>query len=172
MPSLNPSTPSWMAMEGLAESLIVLYLLQTKLIDSPFFFLSEELERGKFRYYAMLNGVRGIGKKEPDWKSWIHFLLDATIRMADHHFEKLDQEEKLHHRGMEKLQQPSTKKVWGALFTNPIATVHQIEATTNLAPATIRNSLAQLMEHNMIFGDSRRRNRRCYQYDLIRIMTE
>lgn len=156
----------------LGRILIVLYLLQTKLIDSPFFFLSEELEREKFKYYAMLNGVRGIGKKEPDWKSWIHFFLDSTIRMAEHHYEKLDQAEKLYHQGMEKLQQPSTKKVWDALFTHPIATVNQLESTTNLAPATIRNSLAQLVELNMIFGDNRKRNRRYYQYDLIRIMTQ
>lgn len=156
----------------LGRILIVLYLLQTKLIDSPFFFLSEELEREKFKYYAMLNGVRGIGKKEPDWKSWIHFFLDAAIQMAEHHYDKLDQAEKLYQQGMEKLQQPSTKKVWGALFTNPIATVHQIEKSTNLAPATIRNSLAQLVQLNMIFGDNRKRNRRFYQYDLIRIMTQ
>ena len=87
----------------LGRILIVLYLLQTKLIDSPFFFLSEELEREKFRYYAMLNGVRGIDKKEPDWKSWIHFFLDATIRMSEHHYEKLDQAERLYHQGMGKL---------------------------------------------------------------------
>lgn len=156
----------------LGRILIVLYLLQTKLIGSPFFFLSEELEREKFKYYAMLNGVRAIGKKEPDWKNWILFFLDATIRMAEHHYKKLDQAEKLYHQGIENLQQPSTKKVWGALFASPVATVHQIEANTDLAPATIRNSLAQLVELNMIFGDNRRRNRRYYQYDLIRIMTE
>ncbi|MDQ0412231.1 Fic family protein [Mesobacillus stamsii] len=156
----------------LGRILIVLYLLQTKRIDSPFFFLSEELEREKFRYYAMLNGVRGIDKKEPDWKSWIHFFLDATIRMSEHHYEKLDQAERLYHQGMGKLQQPSTKKVWGALFTHPIATVHQLEQTTELAPATIRKSLAQLVELGMIFGDNRKRNRRYYQYDLIRIMTQ
>lgn len=62
---------------------IVLYLLQTKLMDSPFF-LSEELEREKFKYYAMLNGLRAIGRSEPDWKSWILFFLDSTIRMAEH----------------------------------------------------------------------------------------
>lgn len=156
----------------LGRILIVLYLLQSKLIDPPFFFISEELEREKFRYYAMLNSVRAIGRKEPDWKSWILFFLDAAIRMAEHHFEKLDQAEKLYQDGVSKLEQPSTKKVWGALFTNPVATVHQIEATTQLAPVTIRKSLAQLVQLNMIFGDDRRRNRRYYQYDLIRIMTD
>ena len=156
----------------LGRILIVLYLLQSNLIDSPFFFLSEELEREKFKYYSMLNGVRAIGRKEPDWKSWILFFLDATIHMAEHQYNKLDQAEKLYNEGIAKLDQPSTKKVWGALFTYPIATVHKIEATTELAPATIRKSMAQLVKLNMIFGDDRKRNRRYYQYDLIRIMTD
>ncbi|KAB7707414.1 Fic family protein [Bacillus aerolatus] len=156
----------------LGRILIVLYLLQSKLIDSPIFFLSEELEREKFKYYAMLNGVRAIGREEPDWKNWIIFFLDAATRMAEHQYEKLDQAEKLYHKGISKLAQPSTKKVWGALFMNPIATVHQIQEATDLAPATIRKSLAQLMQLQMIFGDDRKRNRRFYQYDLIGIMTD
>ncbi|MCD8510099.1 MAG: Fic family protein [Bacillus sp. (in: Bacteria)] len=156
----------------LGRILIVLYLLQTKLIESPFFFLSEELERERFKYYAMLNGVRAIGKTEPDWKSWIEFFLNATIKMADHQYGKLERAERLYHDGVRKLTQPSTKKVWGALFTYPVATVHQIEELTKLAPSTIRKSLATLVELNMIFGDDRTRNRRYYQYDLISIMTQ
>ncbi|MES9764258.1 Fic family protein, partial [Priestia megaterium] len=156
----------------LGRILIVLYLLQSNLIDSPFFFLSEELEREKYKYYAMLNGVRAIGRKEPDWKSWILFFLDATIRMAEHQYEKLDKAEKLYEDGIAKLEQPSTKKVWGALFSQPIATVHEIETKTGLAPATIRKSLGHLVQLQMIFGDNRKRNRRYYQYELISIMTE
>jgi Fic family protein len=155
----------------LGRILIVLFLLQTKLIESPFFFISEELEREKFKYYALLNGVRGIGRKEPDWKSWILFFLDSTIRMAEQHFEKLDRAEKLYNEGIVTLHQPSTQKVWRALFMYPIATVHEIESVTHIAPVTIRKSLAQLVELNMIFGDDRRRNRRYYHYDLIRIMS-
>ncbi|WP_247747133.1 hypothetical protein [Alkalihalobacillus sp. BA299] len=120
----------------------------------------------------MLNGVQAIGRKEPDWKSWILFFLNATIRMATHQYEKLDRAEKLYHEGLSKLQQPATKKVWGALFSSPIATVKQIQEATDLAPPTIRKSLVQLVELNMIFGDDRKRNRRYYQYDLIRIMSE
>lgn len=156
----------------LGRILIVLYLLQSELIDSPFFFLSEELEKERFKYYALLNGVRAIGKTKPDWKSWILFFLDCTDRMAERQYQKLDQAEELYQIGLNKLTLPATQKVWGALFENPIATVHQIEKTTQLAPVTIRKSLKQLTEENMVFGDDRKRNRRYYHYDLIRIMSE
>lgn len=155
----------------LGRILIVIFLLQSKVIDSPFLFISEELEREKFKYYTLLNGVRSIGRKEPDWKSWILFFLDSAIRMAEQHYGKLDKAEELYHEGASKLEQPSTQKVWRALFMYPVATVHEIESVTDLAPVTIRKSLAQLVQLNMIFGDDRRRNRRFFHYDLIRIMS-
>ncbi|QPC47640.1 Fic family protein [Mangrovibacillus cuniculi] len=156
----------------LGRILIALYLLQTKIIETPFFFLSEELEKEKFRYYSMLNGVRGIGKKEPDWASWITFFLDTAERMAKHQFAKLDEAENLYEGGLQSFEQPSIAKVWGAMFEVPIATVPQLEKITGLAQGTIRKSLSYLVEKNMIFTDERIRHKRYYHYDLIRIMTE
>ncbi|BAQ10005.1 filamentation induced by cAMP protein Fic [Bacillus sp. OxB-1] len=154
----------------LGRILIVLYLLQSKLIESPFFFLSEELEKEKFRYYALLNGVRGIGKKKPDWESWILFFLEATIRMADRLYKKLDQAEELFKEGTRKVSRNSTKQVWADLFHFPITTVSQLAAFTGLTQQTIRSSLHELEQHNMVFGDDRKRNRRYYFYDLIGII--
>ncbi|WP_117149318.1 Fic family protein [Paraliobacillus zengyii] len=156
----------------LGRILIVLYMLQSNIIDSPFFFLSEELEKEKFKYYIILNGVRALNKDEPDWDSWITFFLNATIRMAERQFNKLEQAERLYKEGLNKLKQPSTEKVWGALFKYPIATVHQIVNDTSLAPVTIRKSLNELVHLKMIYGDDRKRNRRFYHYDLIRIMND
>ena len=95
--------------------LIVLYLLQSKLIDSPFFFLSEELEAEKFKYYTLLNGVRGIGKEKTDWASWVHFFLDATILMANRQYEKLNKAEKLFESGKQKLNKGFLRQIYGLL---------------------------------------------------------
>ncbi|WP_027965288.1 Fic family protein [Halalkalibacillus halophilus] len=156
----------------LGRILIVLYMLQSKLIDSPSFFLSEELEREKFKYYAMLNGIRRIGKKQPDWESWIHFFLDSTIRMADHQYNKLDRAEKLYNEGLDQLSISSTKYVWKMMMTYPIATVKTIESRTGLAATTIRKSFRELVEKQLVYQDDRVRNKKYYQYDLIRIMSE
>lgn len=64
----------------LGRILIVLYPVQAKLISKPIFFVSEELEKERARYYDMLNGVRG---NAPDWSSWILFFIKACERMAD-----------------------------------------------------------------------------------------
>jgi Fic family protein len=156
----------------LGRILIVLYLLQSNIIDTPFFFLSEELEKERFKYYAMLNGVRGIGKKSPDWKSWIHFFLDATIRMAEQHYNKLDKAEELFQKGLSQLNQPSVKKVWRTFFVYPILDVRLLTKMTDLAAPTIRKCLNQLVEQNLVFVDDRKRNRRFYHYDLISVLSD
>lgn len=156
----------------LGRILIVLYLLQAKLIDSPFFFLSEELESEKFKYYTLLNGVRGIEKNEPDWKSWVNFFLDATIRMAGRQYQQLDEAETLYELGKKNLEKPSTIQVWGALFKHPITDVAQLVKDTKLSPATVRKNLNELVQLNLIYADDRKRNRRYYFYDLIRIIQD
>lgn len=154
----------------LGRILIVLYLLQTKLIESPFFFLSEELEKEKFRYYALLNGIRGIGRKAPDWESWIIFFLDATSKMADHQYEKLDRAEQLFKDGVRRITRNSTQKVWGALFSSPITNAAQLAALTGLSAQTVRTGLQELEQMGMVFGNDRKRNRKYYFYDLINII--
>ncbi|WP_298824730.1 hypothetical protein [uncultured Planococcus sp.] len=58
------------------------------------------------------------------------------------------------------------------MFNSPIADVKQLEMLTDLAPVTIRQSLKQLVQLNMVFGNDRQRNRRYYLYDLIGIMKD
>lgn len=156
----------------LGRILIVLYLLQEKIIHVPVFFLSEELEKERFKYYSLLNGVRAIKGRQADWKSWIEFFLQATIRMAKNQFNKLDEAEKLYNYGRKKLEQPSLQKIWFSLFTHPVTTVNDLKNITDLSPSTIRKGLKTLEDKQLIFGNDFKRNRRFYQYDLIRIMTE
>lgn len=150
--------------------LIVLYLLQSKIIESPFFFLSEELEAEKFKYYALLNGVRGIGKEQADWQAWIHFFLDATISMANRQYEKLNKAEKLFESGKQQLSKGSETDIWSAMFAHPITDVRQLTSYTKLSPATVRSKLNRLADLNLIYADNRIRNRRYYFYDLIKII--
>ncbi|AOM84443.1 Fic family protein [Salisediminibacterium beveridgei] len=156
----------------LGRILIVLHMMKENLIDSPSFFLSEELEKERFRYYALLNGVRGVGEKTPNWENWIHFFLDATIRMAEKQYNKLDQAEDLYHEGLQKLSSGSSKHVWGMVMKFPITSVKQVEHHSDLAASTIRKAFRELTDKQMVFSDDRQRNKRFFQYDLIRIMTD
>ncbi|MFD1362360.1 hypothetical protein [Lentibacillus salinarum] len=56
-------------------------------ITKPIFFVSEELEKERPRYYDRLNGVRG---NNPQWGEWILFFLKAYDRVANRINDKLE----------------------------------------------------------------------------------
>ncbi|PRO66093.1 Fic family protein [Alkalicoccus urumqiensis] len=154
----------------LGRILIVLYLMRTDVIASPAFFLSEELEKERFRYYALLNGVRAIGKSSPDWHSWIHFFLDAASRMADAQSGKLDRAEQLYQDGLTQLHTPSAKQVWKVMMMYPVSTIKQAAETAGMPLPTVRRAFQELVQQQLVFSDDRKRNKKFFQYDLIRII--
>ncbi|KIL51480.1 hypothetical protein KP77_09920 [Jeotgalibacillus alimentarius] len=85
-------------------------------------------------------------------------------------FKKLDEAEVLYQEGLKKISQPATVKVWEAIFEQPITNAEQLKKIIGLPPSIVRKAIRQLTDLNMIFGDDRQRNRRYYQYDLIRVM--
>lgn len=153
----------------LGRILIVLYLVQSKLITYPVFFLSEELEREKARYYDLLNGVRG---DNPDWGSWILFFLKGCERMANKLIARLEESEKLAKEGLEKCNTNTEKMVWLYTFSNPFVTSKIVAESLNISPNTARKALNSLVEKKMLFTDKYiKRNRKYRNYDLMSILS-
>lgn len=65
--------------------LIPLYLYEKKIISSPNFFISESLEKDKYKYYKLLNDTRVDTNEENEeigserWIEWIKFFINALI---------------------------------------------------------------------------------------------
>lgn len=153
----------------LGRIMIVLYLMQSKIVTKPIFFVSEELEKERMRYYDLLNGVRG---QNPDWGSWILFFLNACNRMADKINEKLDRADELARKGLQVCETNSDKKVWMYTFSNPFTNVSTISKALNMSPTTARKSLNQLVENGLLFTDRHtKRNKKYRNYDLVRILS-
>lgn len=154
----------------LGRILIVLYLLQSKLIRKPIFFVSEELEKERARYYKLLNGVRG---NQPDWGKWILFFLNACDRMAERIHNKLDRAEKLARKGLSLCETESERKVWLYTFSNPFTTVAEGYNHLQISPNTARKALNSLDEKELLFADTDvKRNKKYRNYDLMRILTD
>lgn len=138
--------------------LIVLNTMQDNLIDKPVFFVSEELEKERLRYYNLLNGVRG---DTPDWFSWIDFFLDACDRMSDSMLRKLDGINDLAEKGLRKIDADSY----------PYITVKDISQRLGIAPGTARKSLNKLVELRLLDVDNSKTKNKVYvNYDLIRVL--
>ena len=154
----------------LGRILIVLYLMQAKLVTKPIFFVSEELEKEKARYYKLLNGVRG---PQPDWGNWILFFLNACDRMADRINNKLDKAEQLARKGLSVCETESERKVWIFTFSDPFTNSAKVAKHVGIAPNTARKALNSLVEKDLLFVDTEtKRNKKYRNYDLMRILRD
>lgn len=150
----------------LGRILIALMAVKEKIMDAPLFFVSEELEKERIRYYNSLNYTRG---DNPDWESWLMFFLNASERMADKIIEKIESSEQLAKFGLEKCQTEIQQKVWLATFSMPIATAKVISDFTGHHQNTVKKALDYLVSIDLLDKDkSVKRNVQYFNYDLLR----
>lgn len=149
--------------------LIVLNSMQDKLIDKPVFFVSEELEKERLRYYNLLNGTRG---KNPDWFSWIDFFLDACDRMTDSMLSKLDSIMNLMEEGLKKIDSTNViNRIWFTTFSYPYLTVAEVSEKLGIAKGTARSGLNKLVELGLLDVDNSKTKNKVYvNYDLMRLL--
>lgn len=153
----------------LGRILIILYLIQSKLISKPIFFVSEELEKERIRYYDLLNGVRG---DSPDWANWVLFFLKACERTTEKIHEKLERAEELAKRGLSLCHSTSDQNVWLYTFSNPFTTVSQVAKALSISPNTARKSLNTLVMMELLYTDKHtKRNKKYRNYELVRILS-
>ncbi|HDU1436503.1 TPA: Fic family protein [Staphylococcus pseudintermedius] len=155
----------------LGRILIVLNMMAESTVNAPIFFVSEELERERLRYYNLLNSVRG---SHADWYKWIHFYLRACQRMILNLQTKLENIETLAKEGLKKINQAAGSKimdVWFYTFTTPNVTVKYAAKSLNMSENTARMHLNTLVELGMIDVDhARKRNKVYVNYDLLQIL--
>ncbi|EGQ3807272.1 Fic family protein [Staphylococcus pseudintermedius] len=155
----------------LGRILIVLNMMAESAVNAPIFFVSEELERERLRYYNLLNSVRG---SHVDWYKWIHFYLRACQRMILNLQTKLENIETLAKEGLKKINQAAGSKimdVWFYTFTTPNVTVKYAAKSLNMSENTARMHLNTLVELGMIDVDhARKRNKVYVNYDLLQIL--
>ncbi len=150
--------------------LIVLSTMQDGLIDKPVFFVSEELEKERLRYYNLLNGVRG---KNPDWFSWIEFFLNACQRMATSLLNRLESINELATSGAKKINSDRNviNQIWVMTFLKPYLTVSEVAKHLDIAVSTARRDLNTLVELKLIDVDNSKRKNKVYvNYDLLRLL--
>lgn len=155
----------------LGRILIVLNMMAESAVDSPIFFVSEELEIEKLRYYNLLNSVRG---DKPDWYKWITFYLQACKRMTIQLQSKFKNVDNLAKEGLSKIKVhtgSTINDVWLYTFTRPNITVKNAMKELDLSENTIRTHLNKLVDLNLLDVDqSKKRNKVYINYDLLRIL--
>jgi Fic family protein len=154
----------------LGRMLIPLFLFKVQEIEMPWLFLSEAIEKEKFRYYKMLNDVRTNGA----WNDWIKFFLGIVDRQCIKYEGNIQKIEELYSSSLEKISKISSsrllKQVFTCFFTNPILNSRAIERETGLSNTTVNRLLDKLTANNIVFADNKKRGNVYYFYDLIELL--
>lgn len=154
----------------LGRMLIPLFLFKVHEIEMPWLFLSEAIEKEKFRYYKMLNDVRVNGA----WNEWIKFFLGIVDRQCAKYEGNVLKIEELYELSLKKIAKISSsrllKQVFSCFFKNPVQNSRAIEKETGLSNTTVNRMLDKLTANNIVFSDERKRGNLYYFYDLIELL--
>ncbi|MBN2959203.1 MAG: Fic family protein [Streptococcus gordonii] len=152
----------------LGRILIALMSVQEGLLNHPIFFVSEELEKERIRYYNALNATRG---DEPDWIPWLTLFLNASEQMAKNILNKIHNADEHARKGLAICQTETQQKVWLSTFRSPVATASHLSEMTGYHSATVKKALDFLVSKSLLDKDNTvKRNIPYYNYDLIRVI--
>lgn len=152
----------------LGRILIILYLINNNLLTSPTFFISEELEKSKYKYYGLLNGLRN---ENPRWKDWIIYFIESSIRQADNYINKLESIEELYKELMIYVTDNNiNNNIVNAIFKKPFFTIKYIQEETGVSYNTAKKYTEVLVESGRIYPDDKKKNKVYRFYDLIDLM--
>ena len=150
--------------------LIPLFLYKHKQISLPCFFISETLERDKFKYYALLNAIR----EENDWNSWIDFFLKAVDQQCSKYIDIVDRINALYEADLERAKQLiKSNKVMdliNLLYKYPAISTSIVVKEIGVPAVTATRYLNALEECKILYSDRRPKNRTYYYYGVLEII--
>lgn len=152
--------------------LIPLYLYKEKVIKHPYFFLSQELERQKNKYYSYLQGTRT--NDAHGYSEWFKYFFNAIANQAEKDIQFVNNLDALYNETFEKIKMiinsSNVTVLIQAMFKQPTFTTEYLHQDTKIEKNTIRGYLNKLVENRIIFKGSQKRNVKYYFYDLLEII--
>ncbi|QOR35423.1 Fic family protein [Clostridium sp. 'deep sea'] len=150
--------------------LIPLYLYENNIINSPNFFISESLEKDKYKYYTLLNGTR----HKAEWNEWILFFLESVNKQAVKNIKLINNINKLYEQDLAEAmsieKNNNIVKILNIIFKHPIFNVKTMSTLTGINDGSCRRYLNKLVERKIIYADDKRRNKKYYYYSLLDLL--
>lgn len=150
--------------------LIPLFLYKHRQISLPCFFISETLERDKFKYYSLLNAIR----EGNDWNSWIEFFLRSVDKQCGRYIEMVDKINSLYETDLERAKQviKSNKvvDVINLLYKYPAISTAIVAEEADLPSVTATRYLNTLVDCKILYSDMRPKKRTYYYYGIMEII--
>ena len=138
-----------------------MYLLSSKMLSKPCFYISDYFERYRTEYYEALNRVRLYD----DMTGWINFFLQATIetaKTARRKFEKTVIFVEKMNKNVDSIlgKNENVRKILDNFYENPIQETSELIEKIKVSKATINRTIASMIKQDIITettGNSRNR---------------
>lgn len=146
--------------------LVSLYLFKAKVINFPFFYISEAISQDKAVYYNKLTDSRNNNYDE-----WVRFFLQKCIVQARNHIGYIDSLNLLYKKTKrtvkESINSPRFDQIIECIFTQPVLTVPYMANQLSVTTGQAKRYINKLEEKQILLGDDRRRNRKYLFIELI-----
>lgn len=148
--------------------LVSLYLFKARVINFPFFYISEAISQDKTVYYNQLTVTRSS-----DYNDWIKYFLQKVIIQAQNHIKYIDELNNLYTRTKKSLMtcvnSPKYDSILECIFTQPILTSGYLAEKLNVSGGQANRYLTSMEEAAILQGDDKKRNRRYYFAELLEL---
>ena len=146
--------------------LVSLYLFKSKVINVPFFYISEAISQDKAVYYNKLTDTR-----KNNYNEWIKFFLQKIIVQTSKHIRYVDSLNQLYEK-TKKITQESTKSakcddIVECLFTHPVLTSSYLSERLGVSTGQAKRYLNVLEEKHVLLKNDRQRNQMFYFVELL-----
>lgn len=146
--------------------LVSLYLYKAKVINFPFFYISEAISQDKAVYYNQLTDSRTNSYDE-----WIRFFLRKCIIQAENHIGYIDDLNALYERTKntvcESINSPKFDKIIDCIFTQPVISAKYLAEQLSVTEGQARRYLDVLEKKHVLMGDDKKRNRKYYFIEVL-----
>lgn len=152
----------------LGRLLISLYLYKSRIINFPFFYMSEAISQDKRVYYNKLTESRSSSYDE-----WIKFFLKKCTVQAQNLIRYIDSLNELYEKTKRALQgiinSPKYDLITECLFTHPVLTSTYLADRLDVTVSQAKRYLDTLESHHVLQGNDKKRNKVYYFIDLLEL---
>ena len=128
----------------------VLYLIRSRLLETPILYLSRAINRSKGDYYRRLQAVRDEG----EWEPWLLYMLNAVSATSRHTLtlvERIRSQMAEHKRAMRAhLPKIYSHELLNNLFRHPYTRVHAVQRDVRVSRPTASRYLRLLAAEGLL----------------------
>lgn len=151
--------------------LIPLYMCYKKLIDTPYFFISEAFESNKIKYYKLLMDIREYDR----WEEWIIYFLETMEQQCNRYIKMVDSINWLYEKDLNTvincIKAERGKEILELLFSYPIIDASRLMEEMGIPRNSANRYLQTLEEKGILFSNGKSRYVRYYYHDLLSLIS-